>query len=74
MKSFFEQGTIKEIWKKQGYRLDQEKYYPQSMKGRIDRNRKIIGGSCHCGKFNTHLLKYKIGEITLNYFTRALLF
>jgi hypothetical protein len=32
MKSFFEQGTIKEIWKKQGYRLDQEKYYPQSMK------------------------------------------
>ncbi|MDW0139486.1 MAG: hypothetical protein QOK86_07080 [Nitrososphaeraceae archaeon] len=43
MKSFFEQGTIKEIWKKQGYRLDQEKYYPQSMKGRIDRIRKIIG-------------------------------
>jgi hypothetical protein len=35
------------------------------MKGRIDRIRKIIGGSCHCGKFNTHSLKYKMGEITL---------
>lgn len=35
----------------------QEKYYPQSMKGRIDRIRSIIDGFCNCGKFNTHLLK-----------------
>ena len=35
----------------------QEKYHPQSMKGRMDRIRRIIDGFCHCGKFNTHLLK-----------------
>ncbi|MFZ0316023.1 MAG: hypothetical protein WB501_09280 [Nitrososphaeraceae archaeon] len=50
------QKKIIEIWKKQGYRLS-SKYYPQSMKGRMDRIRRIIDGFCHCDKFNTHLLK-----------------
>ena len=35
----------------------QEKYYPQSMKGRMDRIRRIIDGFCNCSKFNAHLLK-----------------